>query len=84
LTAVVKHGQVLEQTYAVSPGDYDSVTAASECGIGGRRNGRPETFYTPYQLASGKFRVRVTAVGSACTASVATRRTIRTFRIVVH
>jgi hypothetical protein len=81
LKAVERAGQIVETSFDAFTGA--GATADSECGIGGRRNGQIEIFYTPFTLRPGPQTVQITALGSACTEAKETRTATRTFHIYV-
>jgi hypothetical protein len=82
LTVVEAGGQILAINFDAYSGT--GVTADSGCGLAGRRGGRLETFYTPFNLRAGPQTVRITAVASACRSRGGTRSSTRTFHIYVR
>ena len=78
-------GRVLESDFRVEPSGFGAV-GHSQCGIGGRRSGRIETFFMPVSppLRRGWQQVRVTAVGASCSREQMTASASRTFRLNVR
>ena len=90
LTGVEPGGQILEQNYETSDGPGSrhliGIEGDSECGLGGRHNGRRETFYAPvlHPLIAGVYRVRVTVVGALCGEDRVAAKASRVFTLRVR
>jgi hypothetical protein len=84
LVAAERGGQIIETEIREVPSGMGA-DGDSACGLGGRRNGRQETFFLPLQhaLSPGRHRIRVTVIASACTQSTATSKSTKLFTLQV-